>query len=497
MLCSFAWHLAAILLMQEQGKAAAFDAQSLLLCLAILAGLTAPALVGWAAPFWLDESYTGVIASQPTFGQFIDWCLHELSGPVYYLIAWVWAKIAGLDNGALRLPSYVFLFGTAAIILLSGINDRKFRMTSAALAVTWMPGFFFATQARPQALLFLLATVQAILFLKAFSAPSRKTYSCWSVVTALMLLTHIYTAIFSGLLFIVLVWRARDEWRTYWVTALPFAAVLAWMVFHLPFMLNFAQPENSWYPVLGLTDLPRIAYDLFGHPVIALLFVAIVGAASIGKTHSLRRSPEAIILLLALSAITVIVITGTIRPFYTGRYLVPCIPAVFLGAAYIVTRSNMLRGWLPVLLVWPGLYFYALQARSYYPAEAQKTLYPLEFESGSEWLIRQGSKRVVFAWDNQTAAINSDARLAEVGGFFFMRADTAAEVFVARAKNGEDWSRVLDEQSRAEDADILWVGGTNHPARLTDNAAYQCKRFGDPEFSQSIACIRKRQVASQ
>jgi hypothetical protein len=101
----------------------------------------------------------------------------------------------------------------------------------------------------------------------------------------------------------------------------------------------------------------------------------------------------------------------------------------------------------------------------------------------------------LFAWDNQAAAINSDERLTEVGGFFFRRKQVPVEILIARTKSVGDWNPVLEAQSKAKDADILWVGGSNHPAIIAADPNFICKRFGDPEFSQSMACIRKRSAA--
>ena len=50
----------------------------------------------------------------------------------------------------------------------------RVRATWAAIAALWMPGFFHATEARSYTLLFLLGSIQAILFLRLLTDPSRR-----------------------------------------------------------------------------------------------------------------------------------------------------------------------------------------------------------------------------------------------------------------------------------------------------------------------------------
>src|SRR5580658_2244629 len=79
-----------------------------LLLASIAVGIAHRLLVGWMTPLWLDETFTGVIATQPDSASLMEWCLVELSGPVYYVTIWLWEKIAGPGDIALRAPSLVF-----------------------------------------------------------------------------------------------------------------------------------------------------------------------------------------------------------------------------------------------------------------------------------------------------------------------------------------------------------------------------------------------------
>jgi Dolichyl-phosphate-mannose-protein mannosyltransferase len=461
----------------------------------VLLGLAGKSLIGWYAPFWLDETYTGVIASQADLAGLIDWCRHELSGPLYYSFSWLWARVAGTGDVALRISSLVFSFITIALIWFRGSTDTKVRLIWAALIACWYHGLFYATQARPQALLLLLATAQAILFVRCYPKPSTRNAAMWAVLGSLLLLTHVHTAILTTLQGAALAWTARSEWRRLWPVTLAFLPAVAWLGLQLPFLLTFAQPQNTWYPLIGITDIGMVAQHLLGGSFVALVAAMAVTLAmfQVNVRESMRDGKgrlkaEVVLLVLALLASLTVFVIGMIKPSYDGRYLVPFAPAMLLGIAFVLRQSTLLRGALPGILVVAFALPCALTMVDNRSAALQRGLYPLEFQSASNWLMQRGSSRAIFAWDNRAATINSDARLREIGGFFFTRANQQATIEVARV--GADGVKLLT-LSDAEAADIIWVGGKAFPDALLSAPQLSCQRFGDPDSSQSLACERK------
>lgn len=463
---------------------------------AVILGLTGKMFVGWHAPFWLDETYTGVIASQPDFASLIDWCRHELSGPLYYVLAWLWEKLAGSSDAALRLLSLAFSFAAIAVIWLKGSDDPKVRLIWAALMACWYHGLFYATQARPQALLLLLATVQTIFFVRSYRTSSTRDVAVWAAIGSLMLLTHLHTAILTALQGATLAWIARAEWRRLLPAALAFVPAGAWLALQLPFVLTFAQPQNSWYPLLEISDIGYIAQHLLGGRLITAVSVVAVAftlmqpvvRAAMRDGDNRRLKAEAVLLILALAATFFVFFLGTIRPSYDGRYLVPFAPAALLGLAYVIRQSTLWRSALPAVVVATFALICALTLYFYRSVDLQRNLFPLQFQSASNWLMEQKSRHAIFVWDNQVAAINSDMRLREIGGFFFARAGYRMHIDVGRT--GADSQKLL-AFSNAQRADIIWIGGTNYPKGLLNASQLKCRRWGDPHTSQSIACKRK------
>lgn len=466
--------------------------------LALVAGIAHRAIFGWYSPFWLDEAYTGVIASQPDIASLIDWCRHELSGPFFYATIWLWEKIAGDGDLALRLPSLVASLGAVALIAIWGGADRRERRVWAALTMVWLPGLVFVAQARPQALLFLLATAQTIAFLRCVAARASRWLTLWSAVGALMLLTHIYAAAIIGLQGLCLLWTFRDRPRALWPSIAIFAVVAAWLPFQLAFLLDFLKPGMAWYPVSGPAEAFKLPYHLFGVNVMAFAVVAIV-AVVLARQIADRRSAgtplpysrgEAMVMLSGLIAAVAVFGFGFLRPSFTPRYLIPYMPALLFGLTLILCRTRFLAGLLPsiLLVAWAGAA--AQNAISYAGVEEQQTLYPLEFQRGSDWLMAHDARRVMFVWDNPASALSGERYQTQVGAFFFRRAGYAAEVRAVHLDHAGQSPARLAQLARARRAAILWVGGSDYPAGLRGIADLACRDFGAGP-SKSIACVRR------
>jgi Dolichyl-phosphate-mannose-protein mannosyltransferase len=469
------------------------------LCLAaVVIGVVGKALVGWYAPLWLDETYSGVIASQPDFAHWFDWVLHELSGPSYYGLLWLWAKIAGTSDFALRLPSFLLSVAVLPMIWFGSDSERRVRLFWMALAALWLPGLYYAAQARPQSLLLLLATAQAVLFVRGYRNPDLRKFALWSAMTAVMLATHVYTALPGGLQGLALLWRSRGQWQKLWPAALIFMPALAWLLLQVPFMLEFAKPENSWYPLKHFGELAELGWQLAAFPALAEFSLLLVGLAffrpevrkAIRPSQTREICGEVIVASIGIAAIFMMFAVGTIRPSFDVRYLMPCMPAVFLGAAYILAHAQNWGRLLAPVTVTLFILVQVTVVTVHSKRENQRTLYPLQFQSASDWLIGKDSQRILFAWDNQAAAINSDQKLAEVGNFFFARASHDATMIVVRKAGGRSWSENLLEASRRNNADIVWLGGTDYPAELLHQPELDCHRWNDKQSSQSMACRR-------
>ena len=168
-----------------------------MLSVAALLGIAGRLAYGWHAPFWFDETFSGVIASQRDVGALVSWCLHEVTGPAYYMPLWAWEKLAGNGDIALRLPSLACSLAAPMLIGWKGSRDRDLRLFWATLVLLWLPAQVVAFEARPYPQLFLLGTAQAIAFVRLIERPGTARAAWWAGWTALAMLTN-YNALVVG-----------------------------------------------------------------------------------------------------------------------------------------------------------------------------------------------------------------------------------------------------------------------------------------------------------
>ncbi|MDQ3677593.1 MAG: glycosyltransferase family 39 protein [Actinomycetota bacterium] len=146
---------------------------------------------------WFDEAVTASLL-QMDFGAMLDAIGDsESTPPLYYVLAWLWTKLAG--TGEVGLRSLSALLGTATIPVVWALARRlgggRAALVAGALIAANPLLVWFSQEARAYALLALLCTLSALLWLRALEAPRGGRLLAWSAVAALALATH-YFAVF-------------------------------------------------------------------------------------------------------------------------------------------------------------------------------------------------------------------------------------------------------------------------------------------------------------
>ena len=191
---------------------------------ALVVGVLGRLAYGYGAPLWFDETFSGVIATQPDFTRLLDWCLNELTGPAYYMPLWLWAKVSGSSDVALRLPSLILSIAAPLMILWRGSRDPALRRYWAILCLLWAPAFAAAWDARGYAQLFFLGAAQAILFLRLIERPTTCRAAAWTGVSALLLLTHYWSGVTFAVQALAFVAVHRRRALACWPAALLLAS---------------------------------------------------------------------------------------------------------------------------------------------------------------------------------------------------------------------------------------------------------------------------------
>ncbi|MFP5362447.1 MAG: glycosyltransferase family 39 protein [Thermoleophilia bacterium] len=166
------------------------------LVLAAAAALRFPTLD--TQSLWLDEAVTARLLRMDPGAMLRAIPDSESTPPLYYVLAWLWTQLFG--TGEVGMRSLSALLGTATVALVwalgrrIGGGDRAAFAAAALVAVNPML-VWFSQEARAYALVALLTTLSALLWLRALERPQAAgRLLAWGAAAALALATHYYAA---------------------------------------------------------------------------------------------------------------------------------------------------------------------------------------------------------------------------------------------------------------------------------------------------------------
>ena len=462
-------------------------------------------LAGFGLPLWLDENFSAAIAVQPTVHGLIDWCLNELSGPLYYSTLWAWEKVAGDSNAALRVPGHVIALATPLFLLWKGHPDREVRILWALMIGLWPLGFDIDITARPYAMVVFMGCVQAVAFLRLMEAPDTRRAALWAGASALAILTHYHALVITGIegLIYLATWR-MTALRT-WRAGLVFVPVAGWMAFHLAMVLGYATSGQTWYHLVDSLDLVVVPLFLFGGVAMTVLVFVLLPIVArhrlVEGQPVLRWSPEVALMTAGLAATVIVVALGAIRPTFAMRYLLAYFGATSLIVPLLLRAARPLVPMAPLaaVLLLIGGAAAPLANRVIHPDTPAR--YAFNYQNASEWIMQQSApRRLVFLWDNPTALLGHADKLADVGGFFFRRAGQHPEVVIPKYPlNGDPWPAVRGLVGTSGDSAVIWMADDDvpqtskltHPIGILHDANWNCRDFGLGHFTV-LACVPHR-----
>jgi mannosyltransferase len=284
--------------------------------------------------FWLDESFTVDLVQRP-FGDMLSTVARtESTPPLYYVLAWLWAKVFGHGEAGLRALSA--LFGTLAVPVAWRAARELFSPRAGLLAaalVAFNPFFvWYSQEARSYSLLVLMAALSVVFLVRALRERTRRAYGLWALTAALGLLTHYFAAFLLLPEAAWLLWAARERAALTAVGAVAVVgAALAPLALH-----QRAQGHTSFIADLSLrsriTALPKtLVTGELGTPTPLIGPLAgLIAVAAI--VYALRERPAR--MLMAVAATTA---------------ALPLVLALS-GADYLLPR-NLIALYVPVVVV--------------------------------------------------------------------------------------------------------------------------------------------------
>lgn len=285
--------------------------------------------------YWLDESVTVNLLRKGFGGMLGAIPDSESTPPAYYVIAWVWTRLAG--TGEVGLRSLSALFGIAAIPI-AGAAAAKLVSRGAGLVTAILIGanpllVWYSQEARAYALLVLLSSLSLLLFANLRESFDTRTSWSWAIVCSLALATH-YFAVFLVAGEAVLLLRDRDLRRRF-VPALTAVGIASTLLFQLV-LLQRGNPDDLGGRSLSvrMVQLPKqylIGFDAPHENALALSAAALIliGLLSFGRMSDSRER------------------RGTLSTAGVGAVAVVLPLVLALGGEDHISSRNMLGAMIP------------------------------------------------------------------------------------------------------------------------------------------------------
>ena len=313
----------------------------LLMPLFLIAFGVIAAIHSFYRPIWFDEWFTYELARLPSLGQIIDALGRgpEQAPPLDYLARRLSMAVIGDKAWAFRFPSVIAT--GLAMICVYGIVARRLGASYAwasTLILLVGPGWFYATEARPYALMLGFIALAMLCWQRAEGGEGRTLplVGLFLAVAAAQS-SHYYAIIGVAPLFLgqlVRSWRTRRVDAIVWLTLLAGASVI---LAYIPLILHkrmyiatfWARPAWSMVP-----ELIEFCAGMLPIPLILLLSIAGAGLGTAGafsarrprlRTHCSGYRPEELAVALGyvfLPAFAVL-LAKLAHGVVTDRYVLP------------------------------------------------------------------------------------------------------------------------------------------------------------------------------
>ena len=147
--------------------------------------------------FWFDEGNTALLVHFSP-GRMLGLIPQsESTPPLYYCIAWVWARLFGYAEAGLRSLSAVAGLLTIPVAYAAGAKliSRRAGVIVAALTACNPLLIWYSQEARSYSLLVALGALSLLALAYALECPTSRSLTCWVVAAGLTLATHYYAVL--------------------------------------------------------------------------------------------------------------------------------------------------------------------------------------------------------------------------------------------------------------------------------------------------------------
>ena len=317
---------------------------------------------------WFDEAFSAYIA-RFDFWQIAVYTAQDVQPPLYYWLLKIWTFAFG--NTELGVRSLSVLFGGVAVIFAYLLLRRLFNKYAAFLAVVFMvlsPLFIrYSQEARMYMLVAAITFTATYVLVVATQTKQKKAWIWYSVLVALGMWTHYFTA----LVWIAHIawhgwsmWQPGQKWKQFkkvffakeWVRAYGLAALL-YIPWVPAFLLQTAtvQVAGFWIPPIAIETIPNFISNVFlfreigdmnAWLFVCLAAVILIGGASIWQAYRHVSQRRYLNLLICIAIIPIVLLAlaslPPLRPIFIDRYIITSaltIPLLF-GIGIVLVRMK-------------------------------------------------------------------------------------------------------------------------------------------------------------
>ncbi|MFZ0088710.1 MAG: glycosyltransferase family 39 protein [Solirubrobacteraceae bacterium] len=358
--------------------------------------------------YWLDEAQAAHELSL-SFGAMLGaWSRAEWNPPLYFLIAWPWAKVFGTGELGLRSLSALLGAGLVPLLYLSGreLVSSRAGVVAAALASVNPFMIWYSQEAREYMLLVVLCAASLLFFARAWRSPSSRELAWWAIFSALAMVTQYFAGFLILAEGLLLLYRARS--RAALIACAVQVVVVAPLIPHVipqlrsPAEFITSQPLSqrlAQVPVtFALNTLykgPAVSYGLLGAAALAAAVIALLVIG--GDDRELRGAGIAAVLAGSVLLIPLVVALAG-HDDYIARGLMPAWPplAIVIGAA-CTTRGAKLPGAALVAVLMGSFAWAAIKI------DTDSSYQRPDWRGVATALGSTGATRAVVAYDGQFA----------------------------------------------------------------------------------------------
>jgi hypothetical protein len=387
--------------LEEDRTSRAWQLTALLCLLGVsrFAGLTHQSL-------WYDEGYTVALGSSSSFHEFWlrfgNFTTSEHLQPLYYLLIFLWTRISGVSDAAIRAPSAAFSIGSGiaacfAMKALAGGRNKLVLLGTTALVVSSF-SLYYAQEARPYALLQFLAFLMLATFLwnRAVDLDGRPSFAArmgFGLACGLCFLGSPFTTLLVLCVAVadLVVTRSWKLWLRFWRGPALFSAAL---------FLGYLIPALKTMPTFIAQDVTAIKQPLWMN--VGYVLYGIVFGTTLQPASSLLRGPQKLhvvlsywpvilpaaltLILLAIGAFLLIRRARELSPLVTMSLIALALYGVLLfGVFGAVGHLNVLPRHSSALF---ALLFVAIAASGTLAASSSSTAGRVFFVLGlAGWLV--------------------------------------------------------------------------------------------------------------